>query len=257
MRRVFPQLFASALLCMPIVALAQQGDLSPTQKRVAEALKLEYRSEAERARDANRNPVEAVEFMGIEEGMTVVEFFPAGQAWYTKILAPILGQEGELYLIDSSRTFEGWGDLLDNPVFDNSHKVVVDASYNRAEGRYEIGEIDLPVTDADVFLNIWEYHNFNADDKARLNKTAFDALKPGGRYVIIDHSRRHNQPETRVLGRREDPVQVILEVQSAGFELEKSSDMFFKPDDGLDLEVGNEAVRGKTDRFFLVFKKPN
>src|SRR5690606_42154246 len=50
--------------------------------------------------------------------------FPTRRSSDLKILAPVLGQEGELYLIDSNRTFEGWGDLLDNPVFGNSHKVV-------------------------------------------------------------------------------------------------------------------------------------
>lgn len=254
MRHTLFTLATSSLLCLSFSAAAQ--DLSPTQQRVADALKMDYRTEAERARDDNRDAVNALEFIGLEEGMTVVEFFPARQAWYTKILAPVLG-EGELYLIDSERTFNSWGDLLDNPVFDNTHKVMVDAGYNRQEGRYEIGEIDLPVkAEADVFMNIREYHNFNNADKTRLNKTAFDALKSGGRYVIIDHTRRHNQPETRTLGRREDPVQVILEVQDAGFELEKASGMFFRENDELNLEVGNDAVTGQTDRFFLVFKKP-
>jgi predicted methyltransferase len=256
MRHLIPALVSTSLLSISLVAAAQQQEFSPIQKRVAQALNMEYRSEAELARDADRKPLEAVEVMGLEEGMTVVEFFPAGQAWYTKILAPTLGSEGELYLIDSQRTFDSWDNLLDNPVFDNAHKVVVEAGYNRQEGRYEIGGINLPVKDADLFLNIREYHNFNDEDKARLNKAAFDALKPGGRYVVIDHTRRHMQPETRVLGRREDPVQVILEVQEAGFELEKASDLFLNEKDGLDLEVGNEAVAGQTDRFFLVFQKP-
>lgn len=254
MFRTVLALVASSLLCLPLPTLAE--DFSSTQKRVADALKMDYRSDAERARDANRDPVNALEFMGLKEGMTVVEFFPAGQAWYTKILAPVLGEKGQLYLIDSERTFSSWGDMLANPVFGNTHKVVVDAGYNRQEGRYEIGEFDLPVKNADLFLKIREYHNFNAEDKARLNKIAFNALKAGGRYVVIDHTRRHNHPENRTLGRREDPVQVILEVQEAGFKLEKVSDMFFRENDALNLEVGNEAVTGQTDRFFLVFRKP-
>lgn len=254
--RFISAVLSTSLLAVTLSVTAQQPEWSPTQERVAEALRMEYRTEAERARDANRDPINALEFMGLKEGMTVVEFFPAGQAWYSKILAPVLGNKGELWLIDSERTFNSWGDLLQNPVFNNTHKVLVDAGYNRQEGRYEIGEIDLPVKDADLFMNIREYHNFNPADKARLNKTAFDALKPGGRYVVIDHTRRHNQAESRRLGRREDPVQVILEVQNAGFELEKASDMFFRENDALNLEVGDESVTGQTDRFFLVFRKP-
>jgi predicted methyltransferase len=117
-----------------------------------------------------------------------------------------------------------------------------------------LGELDLGVNDADLVLNIREYHNFNAEDRARLNQTSFDTLRSGGRYVLIDHSRRHMQPEEPPLSRREDPVQVIVEVQAAGFALEKTSDMFYRPVDSLDKEVREFA--GRTDRFFFVFKKP-
>jgi len=41
-----------------------------------------------------------------------------------------------------------------------------------------------------------------------------------------------------VLGRREDPVDVILQVQRAGFVLDRVSDMFFEESDDLTLEVG-------------------
>ena len=112
------------------------------------------------------------------------------------------------------------------------------------------------MNDADMVLNIREYHNFNLEDKTKLNKAAFAALKPGGSYVIVDHTLRHMAPETKEGQRREDPVTVILEVQAAGFVLEKSSDMFYRPDDELRYEVGRKTVTGNTDRFTLVFKKP-
>ena len=54
--------------------------------------------------------------------------------------------------------------------------------------------------------------------------------------MVVVHSRRHMAPETFELRRREDPVKVILEVQAAGFVLDKSSDMFYEPDDELRYE---------------------
>lgn len=251
MTKIGPIFCIFAAILLPLSSQAQS-----VEDKIKTALAMDYRTEAERARDANRAPVEALTFIGLQDDMTVIEFFPAAQAWYSKILAPVLADKGKLYLIDSEATFGRWGNLLDNPVFNNTHKVPVEASYNRQEGRYNLGELNIPVDDADLFLNVREYHNFNLEDKTRLNKAVFDSLKSGGRYVIIDHTRRHMAPETRNLGRREDPVQVILEVQAAGFVLEKASDMFYKENDGLDLEVGNQAVTGQTDRFFLVFKKP-
>ena len=85
---------------------------------------------------------------------------------------------------------------------------------------------------------------------------AFDALKPGGLYGVIDHTRRHNDPDTSENWRRMDPVLAIVEIQAAGFELVDSSDLHYRPDDELRYEVGRKTVRGNTDRFTLLFKKP-
>jgi predicted methyltransferase len=83
----------------------------------------------------------------------------------------------------------------------------------------------------------------------------FAALKPGGHYGVLDHTRRHNEPETSENWRRMDPVLVIKEVQAAGFVLEDSSNLHYKPDDELRYEVGRKSVTGNTDRFLMVFRK--
>lgn len=246
----------ASLLNILALCAAAQSDLTPLQQKIAAVMQMEHRTQAERNRDANRDPVNALTFMGLRDDMKVVELIPADQAYYTKILGPLLAEKGQLYTIDSPQTFSRWSKLLEDPQFKSVHKIPVDLPYNRSEGRYELGELTLDFHDADLFLNIREYHNFNAADKVRLNKIVYDSLKPGGAYVIIDHSRRHMQPEIRSLVRREDPVKVILEVQAAGFVFEKQSDMFFKPNDGLNLEVSDRSVTGQTDRFFFVFRKP-
>ena len=84
----------------------------------------------------------------------------------------------------------------------------------------------------------------------------FDALKPGGYYGIVDHTRRHNEPGTRENSRRVDPVRLIKEVQDAGFVLADFSDLYYRPNDALSLEVGNPAVNDRTDRVALLFRKP-
>ena len=137
-----------------------------------------------------------------------------------------------------------------------THPVPIDNNYNRSLGRYEIGDIEfgLPENSADKFLYIREYHNYNAEDNARINAAVMNVLKPGGEYVIIDHTRRHMEPEDGENFRREDPVSVIYQVLQAGFELDRISDMFAQPTDDLSQEVGR--IPNMTDRFFLVFKKP-
>jgi predicted methyltransferase len=240
-----------SVLALPSLAMAQS-----VEDKINAAMKMSYRTEAELARDSDRKAPEALAFMGLRDNMKVIEFFPARQAWYTKILAPVLADKGQLWVIDSEATFKAWGDLLKDPAFKSTKTIPVEAAYNRTERRYNIGEFAVPFSDADLFLNIREYHNMNAADKARINKIAFNALKSGGKYVVKDHTRRHMQPKEGALFRREDPVKVILDVQSAGFVLEKASDMFYSPVDALNLEVADASVTNRTDRFFLVFKKP-
>ncbi len=53
------------------------------------------RSDANRARDAYRHPVETLSFIGVKPTDTVVELWPGG-GWYSEILAPYLADKGKL-----------------------------------------------------------------------------------------------------------------------------------------------------------------
>lgn len=229
--------------------------LSSLQKEVLTVTKMEHRNESDIKRDHNRSPVQALEFFGLKQNMKVIEFAP-GNGWYTKILAPVLKDNGELYLAYSKPWLDDLDKLLKVDGLSDAKKLPIDLKWLNKENRYQLGKLDFGMSDADMVLNIREYHNFNLEDKTTFNKETFESLKPGGIYVIVDHSRRHMAPETHELRRREDPVKVILEVQAAGFILDKSSDMFYRPDDELRHEVGRKTVTGNTDRFTLVFKKP-
>ena len=57
-------------------------------------------------------------------------------------------------------------------------------------------------------------------------------------------------------GRRFDPVLAIKEIQQAGFVLVDYSNIHYKADDELRFEVGRKTVQGNSDRFTLLFKKP-
>ncbi|SFB78342.1 class I SAM-dependent methyltransferase [Pseudoalteromonas denitrificans] len=231
------------------------AELTSLQKNIQLTMKMDHRNEADIKRDRNRNPVKALDFFGLKQDMKVIEFAP-GSGWYTKILGPVLQNKGELYLAYPKKWLSDFDPLLKKKGFTSTKKLPIDLDWNNEELRYVLGTLDFGMKDADMILNIREYHNFNLEDKNKLNRAAFNALKPGGKYVIVDHTRRHMEAETRELGRREDPVKVILEVQAAGFVLERSSDMFFRPDDELRFEVGRKTVTGNTDRFSLVFTKP-
>ena len=89
-----------------------------------------------------------------------------------------------------------------------------------------------------------------------MNAAVFAALKPGGIYAVVDHNRRHMEPDNPENRRRIDPVLAIHEIQAAGFELVDFSDLHYRADDELRYEVGRKTVTGNSDRWTLKFRKP-
>ena len=241
-------LFASA-------GAAVADDVSATEAKLKAALEMAHRSEKNRARDENRNPVEAMRFCRLNDAMTVLEFGP-GNGWYTEILGPVLQENGKLITAYKAKWMERLDPLLANDFMSAVEKHPIDIGWNSEEKVFDVGDVKYRVTNANLALNIREYHNFNSDGAVVVNNATFDALKPGGYYCIIDHTRRHMEPRTNENRRRADPVAVIKEVQAAGFELIDYADLFFKPDDELRYEVGRKTVKGNTDRFSLLFQKP-
>jgi predicted methyltransferase len=112
------------------------------------------------------------------------------------------------------------------------------------------------VNDVDLVVTFRNLHNYTPEMRALLNEAVFDALKPGGIYGVLDHTRRHMEPQSRANGRRVDPVQMIKEIQAAGFVFEDYSTIHYSPADALNLEVGDPAVANQTDRITFRFRKP-
>jgi predicted methyltransferase len=85
----------------------------------------------------------------------------------------------------------------------------------------------------------------------------FDALKPGGVYVILDHAAAAGAPigVTETL-HRIDVAQVKKDVLAAGFKLDAESAVLANPDDDHSKMVFDPLIRGKTDQFLLRFRKP-
>ncbi|MFO7763024.1 MAG: hypothetical protein R6V61_04770, partial [Wenzhouxiangellaceae bacterium] len=85
------------LVALPVLAQDEAEQERPFLQSVRAAMEAEARTEAERERDANRMPVETLDFFGLDESMTVIELIPGG-GWYTKLLAPALREKGKLYV---------------------------------------------------------------------------------------------------------------------------------------------------------------
>ena len=241
-----------ALCLLFIAASVQAGSIDA---KVEAALAAEGRPEADIARDRNRMPLQTLNFFGLEDDMRVLELLPGG-GWYTRILAPVLAENGKLYVaLGTGRVKEN---ILPLPGFDKVEVLETNDNVRRPEGArlYVMDEFTFGVSDLDMVLTFRNVHNFGEDGRMLMHRGAFDALKSGGVYGVVDHTRRHMEPDDDENRRRIDPVLVIREVQAAGFDFVDYTDLHFRPDDKLLFEVGRPQVTGQTDRFTLLFRKP-
>ncbi len=246
------------LFVVPAMALAQPAEpepLRPFLASVQDAMQAEDRPAAERERDANRLPLQTLDFFGLDENMRVLELIPGG-GWYTRLLAPALYEKGQLYTaIGSGLQRSG---LLEQPGFDKVTVLepeleITSAPTDRFLG---IAPFSFGIADLDAVLTFRNLHNLNEQGRASMNQATFAALKPGGIYGVVDHTRRHMQADDPENVRRVDPVLMIKEIQAAGFEFVDFSDLHYRADDELRYEVGRKTVAGNTDRFTFLFRKP-
>lgn len=110
---------------------------------------------------------------------------------------------------------------------------------------------------ADVVTLMLNYHDlgFLGVDRARMNKAIFQALKPGGVYVVADHAGRPGTgiSESGTLHRVEEAF-VVREVEAAGFRYAGRGDFLGNPNDPRDRNQP-EPPQPKDD-FIVKFIKP-
>lgn len=204
----------------------------------------------DKARDADRKPAESLAFAGVKEGDQVVDFLP-GTGYFTRIFSKAVGPKGHVL-------------ALLPPGADKfaaaAKAIAADKNYsNVAEAEKKVSE--LPAGSVDLFWTAQNYHDLknlpNADTVA-FDKAVFGILKPGGVYLVIDHSAPAGSgvSDTNTLHRIEQKV-VVDEVTSAGFKLEATSDLLKNPNDPMTAKVFDPSIRGKTDQFVLKFRKPS
>lgn len=231
------------------------ADFDLTRDKLEAALAMNHRSIENQDRDQNRDPVAAMDFCRLRDDMTVIEFGP-GAGWYTEILGPVLREKGRLLIAYKDSWMNSLDTLLAQDFMSAVEKNPIDISWNSEKQKFNIGNIVYNVDNADLALSIREYHNLSEEGAKRLNEETYRALKQGGYYCIIDHTRRHMEPTYFENRRRADPVLVILQVQAAGFDFIDYADIFHKPDDELRYEVDRKSLEKNSDRFSLIFRKP-
>ena len=225
-----------------------EGEVSPAAKAIVDA---EDRSAEDRETDARRHPAELLTFMSVQPGWRVADL-AAGGGYTTELLVRSVGPEGTVFAHNTAMVIEKfvsetWPARLARAV--NANVVRIDAEWS--------APLPEAASDLDMVSLIFSYHDIIAfgGDVASVNAAVFAALKPGGFYVIADHSAvpRSATRDTEKLHRIDEAI-VIEQVEAAGFKLDASADFLRAPEDLRDTEVW--TVGFNTDRFVLRFVKP-
>jgi len=211
----------------------------------------------DKQRDADRKPAETLAFAGIKPGQVVVELVPA-RGYFTRILSKIVGPKGHVYALSPPRRANAAADSPDPSAATSA--IAEQPGYSNIvvqSGSLAKISISEPADVVFTAQNYHDVHNVPNIDIAAFNGAIFDALKPGGVYIVIDHAAEPGSGarDTSTL-HRIDPATVKSEVLAAGFVLDGESTLLQNPQDTHTVAVFEPSIRGKTDQFILKFRKP-
>jgi len=246
-------LIAVAPLASGAIAMDDAGRSTAATMAVADP----SRPDSDTTRDADRKPVQTLVFAGVKSGDKVADYV-ADAGYFTRLFASIVGPTGHVYAVEPTAFFK----------FEHFVKEAA-----QLQG-YAVTHPNVTVTTAaaleglqfperlDLFWISQNYHDLHDQfmgpvDTAAFNKAVYSALKPGGIYVILDHSAAAGAPAnvTETLHRIESST-VRREVEAAGFKFDSESSILANPADPRTARVFDATIRGHTDQFILKFRKP-
>ncbi|HET8699864.1 MAG TPA: SAM-dependent methyltransferase [Gammaproteobacteria bacterium] len=217
------------------------------------------RPAADRDRDSSSKPAEVLAFLGIAPGMRVLDM-NAATGWYTELLARVVGPRGHVI-------------AYNHP---GARATLAPQDFERRYGGNRLPNVEqlfvahngiaLPAGSLDAVLLSMVYHDthwydpkidWGPVDQRVLLRSLYMALAPGGFVGVIDH---HAAPGTdprvsAIETHRIDADVVRADFAAAGFTLEVESDVLRNAADDRRTSVFDDAIRGRTDRFVLRFRK--
>jgi predicted methyltransferase len=222
---------------------------------IAAALTDPARPAADMVRDANRHPGEVLTFAGVRPGAKVADLIPGG-GYFTRIFSKSVGPKGHVYayvpdeLTKAAKREPAVNAIARDPAFSN-----VTVLLNTLPNFSAPEKLDLVFT----AQNYHDMHDkfMGPADLGVVNRQIFKALKPGGVFLVIDHSAEAGSGlrDTETLHRIDSAV-VKSEVTAAGFIFEGESKVLRDSSDPRKANVYDPSIRGKTDQFVFKFRKP-
>ena len=227
---------------------------APMGMGIPAAIADQTRPDQDRAMDAARHPDALLTLLHLKAGQTIADIWP-GDYW-DRLFADVVGPGGHVYAVHL-------------PAADKAEKVATPAAGSMpVPGHANVvavvsdpATLALP-TKADVIWIRQNYHDLydpfmGPVDVVAFNKAVYNALKPGGRFVVIDHVAPAGSKlaSTNTL-HRIDPDVVKADMAAAGFRFVGKSDALRNPADTHMTRVFDPAIRGHTDQFVYVFQRP-
>jgi predicted methyltransferase len=261
-----PLLSLVAVLALTACATTPMGPTAPpppppadarvaVPANIAAALSDPARPSADMVRDEMRLPGQVLTFAGVRPGAKIADLIPGG-GYFTRILSKAVGPRGHVYayvpdeLTKLAKREPAVTAIARNPAYKN-----VSVILNTLPNFSAPEKLDLVFT----AQNYHDMHDkfMGPADLSVVNRQIFKALKPGGTYLVLDHSAQPGSGlrDTETL-HRIDAETVKREVTAAGFIFEGESRVLRDSGDKRTLSVFDPSIRGKTDQFIYKFRKP-
>lgn len=241
--------------------IAVAGCASAPQKTdddlVSAAITNPDRTADDRERDERSRPDVILGLLNIEPGDTVADVFGGG-GYYSELIAGVTGPEGDVILHNNTPYSKWVMQQLQEKYIDNTVPGI----------RVQISEVDnlqFSPSSLDAALMVMSFHDLyyynpergwgNTDVSLFLGQL-YEAMKPGGRLVIVDHAAFEGTGKSAAQDvHRLDEQFARQQIEAAGFSFVTESDVLRNPDDDKTKMVFDKSVRGTTDRFVLVFER--
>jgi predicted methyltransferase len=238
------------LLTAPAVLAATDNNPAPPKvpAYIQKGVDSPERAQKQKDRDPGRKPGETLAFAGLKPGQKVVELASFGQ-YYTDIMSPIVGPKGHIWMYDLPYTDKNFG---------NASREFVAKHPNTEFAEAKFDEMDWP-KNLDLITIVLYYHDLkpNKVDTAVLDRKMFEALKPGGKLLIVDHKADAGSAwRDSATIHRMGVETIVQEVTAAGFKLKIDSDLLANAQDDHRKMVFAPGERGHTDQALFVFEKP-
>ena len=248
------------------------------KERIAEILASPDRRAADRTNDIRRKPDQMLAFIGLRPGMVALDL-SAGGGYTTELIARSVGPTGRVYGQSRPRDPNRPAPAPAAPEGaaapaaaapppaspPNSPLALAERAKNPAASSIVpvVRKFEDPVptevasNGLDLVTLMFNYHDLGwlGVDRAQMNRAVFAALKPGGMYVIADHSGRPGTgiSESSTLHRIEEAF-LRKEVEAAGFRLADKGNFLRNPGDPRDKNTPDPPQ--PKDEFVLKFVKP-